>query len=427
MLMVDNGENGAGSGGVRVGYPPQFSPMPAPAPVAVPPASLQPPSSQPAPQQTLTPAPSPAPSPYVTPTPYAAPAPAPAPSFAPPAPAPGNTSNTGAITNPNTGQTASSIGSPQNYNIAAGIDTSTAGLLPDSFNIGTLTGGGTLPDANAPSVGQVVQSANPSLQGPTAWNVTAPQTVAGQYAQLMQGGNPAIQAAEEAVVRRNAASGGGNNLMTQSAAALAGSQVALQIATQDAQTNAQAGQFNATQANDFAKQQNQFVQNASLSAQNFQQGVAMLKDQTNQSMQQIYAQVQAGAATASINLKASLDTVKAQMNATMEQMDKQFSQNVDTLNLQQHFADQNAWTTYGFNVRTSYLASVNQQQAGLMQTIAEIRQNPNINSTQADAAIKDAVDQFNSFMTMNNSYYSSMVPAAGTTSTNYTPAQWPHG
>lgn len=403
--------------GIRPRYPSQTQPNPAPSPAApAPPKApgpLQPPNgtgnSNVTTQSTLAPV-----SPVL---------PAPSSPYGPPNLA------TPSLSNNATGQTAPATGSPQGYDITKGIDTSLSGLLPQGFNIGTLTNGGTIPDAQTPGANDYTNQEKGQLTGPSNWNVTAPQTVAGQYAALMANGgaNPAIQAAEQSVIRANAARGGANDLMAGTAASLAGSQVALQIAQQDAQVNAAAGQFNANAANQFAQQQNQFIQNATLSQQNFQQGVAMLKDQTNQSMQQLYAQVQAGAATASVNMKATLGQIQAQTNSTIETMDKQFAQSFDTLNLQQSFADQNAWTQYGMNVRTSYLASVNQQQTSLMQTIAEIRQNPNINQTQADAAIQDAVSQFNSFMNMNNAYYSSMVPSPGTTSTNYNAKAWPNG
>jgi coenzyme F420-reducing hydrogenase alpha subunit len=160
-----------------------------------------------------------------------------------------------------------------------------------------------------------------------------------------------------------------------------------------------------------------------LSQQNFQQGVAMLKDQTNQSMQQLYAQVEANAAEASTSLKSQLVTIQANTNATLETMDKTFAQTTATNATQEGYAQTNAAIgegynqanadqNYGISVRLGYLQAVNTTQTALMNTIANIQSNPNINTTQAQAAVQQAVDQFNSFMTMNNAYYSSMVPTA---------------
>lgn len=392
-------------------------PAPAPAPTGVP-SALKPSAG-------LTPN-DPAPVPYI---PVQTPPPAPV-APAPVAPTPAGITPTAApvtpttpLTNPATGQSVSAIGTPVGYNLTSGIDTSVSGLLPDNFSMANLLSPNAPPDATTPGASDYAAGIKTDLSGPTPWNITAPQTVAGQYANLMATGNPAIQAAEQSTIRAHAANGGNNSLMAQTAATLAGSQVALTIAQQDAQVNAQAGQYNATVANTFAEAQNQFVQNATLSQQNFQQGVALLKDQTSQSMQQLFAQVQANAAEASTSLKSQLVSIQANMNATMETMDKTFAQQTATAATQEGYAKENAAITegynqanadqaYGNNVRLSYLSSVNTNQTALMSTIANIQSNPNINTTQAQAAVQQAVDQFNSFMTMNNAYYSAMVPTA---------------
>jgi hypothetical protein len=382
--------------------------VPPPVSTGTPPAKPVSPAPAPKPPAALIPAAAPAAHPAATPTAV--------PLTQPP---PQNIS----LTNPATHQTAPAIGMPTGYDITAGMNTSTSGLMPSGFSMSDLLSPTVPADAAAPSAAQVTGQEAPLLAGATPWNITAPQTVAGQYQQLMSAGNPAIQAAEQSTIRANAANGGNNSLMAQTAATLAGSQVALTIAQQDAQVNAAAGQYNATAANAFASAQNQFIQNASLSQQNFEQGVALLKDQTNQSMEQLYAQLKGSAVTASINLTAQLDTIKAQANATLEQMDKTFAQTTSTNATQEAYAasnaavgesytQANAMQSYGMNVRLSYLAAVGSQQNALMNTIASIQSNPNINTTQAQAGIKDAVDQFNSFMTMNNAYYASMVPTA---------------
>lgn len=395
--------------------PPPVQPHdPAPSPYAPPPASP--------PAATVTPAPV---APLMSGPSAPAPAPLPPPSFVPTAPAGLPATNpAGTLTNPATGQSTSAIGTPTGYNVGNGIDTSSTALLPSNFSMSNLISPTNPADATTPSAASYANGITTSLTGPTPWNITAPQTVAGQYANLMSAGNPAIQAAEQSTIRANAANGGNNSLMAQTAATLAGSQVALTIAQQDAQVNAAAGQYNATQANAFAAAKNQFVENATLSQQNFEQGVAMLKDQTNQSMEQLYAQIEGSAVTASINLKSQLSTIQANTNATLETMDKTFAQTTATNATQEGYAQSNAAVgegynqananqNYGISVRLAYLSAVGTQQTALMNTIASIQQNPNINTTQAQAGIKDAVDQFNSFMTMNNAYYSSMIPTTG--------------
>jgi len=398
MLMVDG--PGGGSGGT---YKP-----PTPAPI-VPKA---PPTPPPAPIPFVpTPTPMPAPKP---PTPLIPTAPPVSPSIAGPPPTPyvppvAPVSNS--MTSPNGAQTTPLIGTPSGYPISQGVDSSATGLLPTGFTGSQLVDPNAPPDAATTPAQTYIDQANTQNSDATTWDVTPDQTVQGQYAGLMSQGNAAIQAAEEATTRKLAGSGGRNNIMAANAAAMSGSQVALQIATQDANTYAQAGQFNANAANDFKKAQNAFIDNALLSKQNFDQGVSMLKDQTNENIKNLYAQVEANAATQSTNLKATIGQIQAQTNATLETMDKTFAQNTATLGLQQQFANDNAWTNYGMQVRMGYLSSVGTQQTALMQTIADIRSNPNITTDQAGSAIKDAVDQFNSFMTMNNAYYSAMVPS----------------
>lgn len=339
---------------------------------------------------------------------------------------PGTAGTPPAFTSPNGAQTAPAVGTPTGYNISQGIDTSVQSFMPTGVNAGTFQNI-PLSETKGPAPQTYINSAEGQVQGPTQWNVTAPQTVAGQYANLMSKGNPAIQAAEESTIRANAASGGRNSLMAQNAATLAGSQVALSIASQDAQTQAQSGQYNANAANTFAQNMNQFVESMTSNQQSFDLGYAQLANQFNTNMATMYGQVVQGAAAASENVKQSLDTTQASVNSTMETMDKTFSQNVAETEMSNQFTNENAWTNYGMQVRASYLSSVNQQQTALMQTIASINANPNINSTQAAAGIQSAVSQFNSFMTMNNAYYSSMVPDSNTaTYQAYDPNGWPN-
>lgn len=331
-----------------------------------------------------------------------------------------------AFTSPNGAQTSPAIGTPTGYNVGQGIDTSAQSFMPTDINAGSFQNI-PLTESTGPAAQTYINSVQGQAKGPTNWNVTAPQTVAGQYANLMSQGNPAIQAAEESTMRANAASGGRNSLMAQNAATLAGSQVALSIASQDAQTQAQSAQYNANAANTFAQNMNNFVESMTSNQQSFDLGYAQLKNNFNVSMGTMYAQVQQGAAAASENVKQTLDNTQASTNATLEQMDKTFSQNVAETEMNQQFTNENAWTNYGMQVRASYLSSINSQQTALMQTIASINANPNINSTQAAAGIQSAVSQFNAFMTMNNAYYQSMVPSSDTaTYQAYNPDGWPN-
>lgn len=364
----------------------------------------------------------PSPTPHIETQPGSpAPAPAPAPSGSP---ANGNLlagfTATMDSSSP-TGGTVNPINPSVNpSNIASGINTSASGLLPGGFSQSQL--GVTAPPVAPPAASSYVTAAQGQMAGPVQWNVTAPQTVAGQYQALMQNGgaNTAINAAEQSVLQQHAANGGQNDLMAQTAATQAGSQVALQIASQDAATNAAAGQYNATAANNYNQALNQFVQNAQLSRQNFDQGVSMLNAQTGQQLSLLTANVNANAANASVGLKASLDTVQANLNATLAQMNQNFAQTSAT-NLQAYGINSaEAIQNYGMQVQLGYLQGVNQQMTALTNEIANISANPNITSAQAQGAMSDAINQFNTFMTQLSSYSSSMMPSSTTAAENGT-------
>lgn len=98
-----------------------------------------------------------------------------------------------------------------------------------------------------------------SLQGQTNWNVTGDQTVAGQLQKVLDTDNPLIQQARTRALQAQNASGRLNSTMAQSAADAAMYDAALQIATPDAATNANAANTNAATANTFARDNNSFV------------------------------------------------------------------------------------------------------------------------------------------------------------------------
>lgn len=319
-----------------------------------------------------------------------------------------------------TGGTVGLTNAQEVASVGQGVDTSTQGLLPAGFSTANLG----VPAASAtppPAQGYVNQAAA-DQQAPTQWNITADQTVAGQYDKLMQPGNLAIQDAEQSTLRSYAAAGGGNDLMAQNAATLAGSKVALTMAAQDAATYAAAGQYNATAANAFKQQLNDFTDNALLSRQNFDQGVAMLGAQTNQQLTLLAANVNATAATSSIQLKAALAQTKINLGATMATMDKQFTQAVDLADVNANIASQQSWQQYGQQIRLGYLSAISQQQASLQNTIGAIQSNPNITQTQATGAVTDAINEFNTFVAQLGAYSSALVPKTNGAGTYNSPA-----
>lgn len=307
--------------------------------------------------------------------------------------------------------------------VGTGIDTSANSLLPQSFSPADLN----VPQQNQtpPSVDNLIAADRANQVGMTSWNVTPNETVAGQYAQLMSAGNPAIQAAEQQTLRNFGAAGGASDLMAQNAAAMSGSQVALTIAAQDAQTYARAGEFNAAAANTFAQQLNQFTDNAMLSKQNFDNAIATLGAQTNQYMVQLAAQINAHAATSSIDLNTAIKESQAGTQSTLISMSQQYANSEGLANFNASIASAQSLQAYSQQIRLGYLSSISQQQAAMQNTIGAIESNPNITQTQATGAVSDAINEFNTFVTQIGAYSAAMIPTKAPTAPPVTTAGAP--
>lgn len=326
-----------------------------------------------------------------------------------------------------------------NPNVGAGINTGPSALLPGGFNVSQL--GVPQQSTSTADPSSYVTAGESQMKGPTTWNITPDQTVAGQFAKLTgEGGgqlNPAIQQAEQAMIRSSAAHGGANDTMSQLAATEAGNNLALSVAQADASVNAQAGQFNATQANAFNENLNQFVENAQLSGQNFQQALSTLNAQTNQQLNLLTANVNANAANTSIGLNASIANTQASLNSTLAAMGQSYNYQTAQQYTSAGIANAQQWTQYGMQVRLGYLQGVQQQANALQQEIANISSNPNITPAQAQGAMQDAINQFNTLTTQLGSYSAAMMPSQGngtasgaysTPAYNYSyinPSSWP--
>lgn len=104
-----------------------------------------------------------------------------------------------------------------------------------------------------------------SLQGPTNWNVDpATQTVQGQLQSVLATDSPLIQQARTRALQAQNANGRLNSTMAQSAADSAMYDAALQIATPDAATYANAANTNAATANTFSRDNNSFARQQEL-------------------------------------------------------------------------------------------------------------------------------------------------------------------
>jgi hypothetical protein len=155
---------------------------------------------------------------------------------------------------------------------------------------------------------------NPAQLGnPTQWNVTAPQTVAGQV-QALSDPNGALgkQAIAQGLTIANDR-GLINSSIAQTAAQTSLNNLALQIASADAATNAKAGGYNADMNNQFATQNT----NSQNTAQQFNAGqnnnlqLGNLQSQTSLAT----TQMNNASAQATAQLQAKTEEFKAKLNA----------------------------------------------------------------------------------------------------------------
>lgn len=108
------------------------------------------------------------------------------------------------------------------------------------------------------------------LQGVTRWDVAPNETVRSQLQQIIADDSPLMQQARARAMQASNARGLLNSSMAATAGESALYDAAMPIATQDAATYARAGEFNAGQANTFARDNNAFVRDAYMADFNVQ-------------------------------------------------------------------------------------------------------------------------------------------------------------
>ena len=109
----------------------------------------------------------------------------------------------------------------------------------------------------------------------TLWEVTDEQTVAGQLEELYDRDSPFFETARQQAIRTSQSSGGQNSAMAAQFGELAAMDAAFEVAFADAATYARSAEFNASMANQFSLAEQQFIQNALLSDQAFNQAAAL--------------------------------------------------------------------------------------------------------------------------------------------------------
>lgn len=108
------------------------------------------------------------------------------------------------------------------------------------------------------------------LQGMTRWDVAPNETVRSQLQQIIADDSPLMQQARARALQTANTRGLLNSSMAMTAADSAMYDAAMPIAQQDASTYARAGEFNAGQANTFARDNNAFVRDATMADFNVQ-------------------------------------------------------------------------------------------------------------------------------------------------------------
>lgn len=158
----------------------------------------------------------------------------------------GSTASGGATGSPGTGGTASRPGA-----------TSAPGGGSYAPSGGSSSGGSSFTSSGSPSLGFNLSN----VAGPSQWDVSGNQTVANQLTSLLASDNPLIQQARARAMQQSNARGLSNSSIAQTAGDAAAYDAMLQIAKQDASTNATAAQSNTAAQNQFTTDANAFLRN----------------------------------------------------------------------------------------------------------------------------------------------------------------------
>lgn len=149
--------------------------------------------------------------------------------------------------------------SPATTGSSATRTTTTAGgtTAASGLPVGTTTGTSTYSSGSAPSLGFNLSD----VAGPSQWDVSGDQTVANQLTALMASDNPLLQQARARALQQSNARGLSNSSIASTAGEAAVLDVLMNIAKQDASTNATAAQSNTAAQNQFTTYANAFLRN----------------------------------------------------------------------------------------------------------------------------------------------------------------------
>ncbi len=234
----------------------------------------------------------------------------------------------------------------------------------------------------------------------TAWTVTPDQTVQGQMDQLTTKlqTNPVYQSLADQLKRTSAAAGGGNSLMAETSAYNSVIGLAYNIATSDAATYAKSAEFNASMANQFGLAEQQFMNTALLSDQNYKQSQVLQSEQIKGNLDSVDRQIAGQIQSTTIAGQAEVDAAGAQitaagMYASASIQDAQLSAATSL----QESATQQQTTLDGLQIQFQSNWALNQQgQANQLQTIGAQA------GAQIDVNSANNADQFAKSLTLQN-------------------------
>lgn len=278
---------------------------------------------------------------------------------------------------------ASGGGIVSNANAASGV------------NVNPAQNAGVVPGANGAS------NYNPAQLGnPTQWNVTAPQTVAGQIQSIIDP-NSALgkQAVAQGQIMANDR-GLLNSSISQTASQSELNKLALNIASADAATNAKAAGYNADMPNQFAvqntnsqntAQQFNAGQNNNLQLGQLQSQTSLATTQMNNASAQATAQLQAKTQEllAKIQSGTQLSIADKEIYGKLQLADADAKTRINLANIDAKTRGElgNVEANYKNILQTNQSAANLYQQA--TQNIAQIQMSKDMDAAAKDAAIKN--------------------------------------
>jgi hypothetical protein len=293
--------------------------------------------------------------------------------------------------------TATAPGAPAVTNVA------TTGLLT--------TPTGYTADADLAGTGYTANTGTSTGYTSKDWSVDSPQTVTGQVKDIVTAGGPLMKQAEARSNMRMNSRGLLNSSLAVGAGQSALYDAALPMAQADAQTNAQAANFNANAANaasaftaDATNKQSLVNQDATNRASEFQAGATNSANAANQSATNAAAEFAAAAGNRlteqgnTITAQASQANADAANKASLSKLDVDFKTSISNADAAskaqlQSMADQTKNDLAAIESTYKQMISSNEQAGALygkvLQNITDIVNNPDITAADKTTAIEN--------------------------------------